>query len=475
MIPTLLLFAASLVVAGPIEAANASTLLEKALYTEQTVGDLDAAIALYAQIIDDEGRRGPHAAQAQYHLGLCLLKQGSTADANDAFDTLIRTYPDQASLVAQARQQLAAAPSELTLDPAPWADGEFLTYHLGLPTGRRVGILFQMAHAVQVDGEDTWQLEVRRLVANNADNYGVSRVLVNPDSQRPLRSMFRHGLLGNADVRYETDGVVVSRQAGEHRLAHSPALFDNEQALHLLRTLPLEPGYRAELSLLLPWTGEATDAVIEVTDTEPCEVPAGAFECHVVKLDMGKMVQTLWYTTSPERYLARVEASGVLVELAEIGRIALDETVPFGMDDFGFGGSLPAGWLLDERRSAERVNSALIRFLDPEAAVIAAVEINRCQRCPGLVESTERELEGAIGRFEGFAMRDGSWTERAIGGRAAISFIGDYVRNGEPWVQYRLYTFIENVRLEFIFRTPVGRFEQLRPTLDAIAESVDQR
>ncbi len=89
-----------------------------------------------------------------------------------------------------------------------------------------------------------------------------------------------------------------------------------------------------------------------------------------------------------------------------------------------------------------------------------------------LKQMAERELSGAKERFEAYELREGSWTERTIAGHPAISFVGDYMRDGKTWVQYRLYTLTDDLRLEFIFRTPADRFEGLRAAFDSVAENL---
>jgi hypothetical protein len=116
----------------------------------------------------------------------------------------------------------------------------------------------------------------------------------------------------------------------------------------------------------------------------------------------------------------------------------------------------------------------MVRVLDPNAEAIGAIEVDRCPNgnCPPLKSSAERELGGARERFEAYELREGSWTERTIDGRPAISFIGDYKRDGESWVQYRIYTMTDDLRVELIFRAPADRFEELRPAYDSVVDNL---
>ncbi len=96
--------AASLAMGSAARAASAAELLEKGIYTEETAGDLDKAISIYEKVIAEAKAGHALAAQAQYHIGQCLLKKGKKAEATAAFQKLIADFPDQKDLVAKARK-----------------------------------------------------------------------------------------------------------------------------------------------------------------------------------------------------------------------------------------------------------------------------------------------------------------------------------------------------------------------------------
>jgi len=82
--------------------------LYKGIYQEETVGDLDAAMKIYRQIVADAKANRPHVAQAKYRLGMCHLKKGEKEKAVETFEGLIKEFPGQAKLLEQARGRLAA-------------------------------------------------------------------------------------------------------------------------------------------------------------------------------------------------------------------------------------------------------------------------------------------------------------------------------------------------------------------------------
>ncbi len=469
--PVLLATVIALGIAMPAAAESAAELLEKGIYTEQTVGDLKAAIKIYTRIVENDEASRPQVAQAQFRLGMCYLKRGRDAQARVALDTLIDEFPEQARLVAQAREQIAAAQPALALGPVPWEDGEFLEYQIRLPTGKVVGYQYLMAESTVVDGLDAWRLEQRSFGPGGS---GVSRVLVDRYTQRPISSTVRNQTLGHADATYGPDGVQITGGGTDTHVDSDQEVYANEQSMQLLRMLPLEPGYKAEISFLPTWTAVVAEIGLEVTGIEGCQVPAGDFDCYALDLDVGNGQdnQTFWYSTGPERYPLKIKAEGVIIELVEIGRSQSGAPIPFGMEGFGFSGTLPAGWWLYVH---SQTNQAALRLLDPDAQTISLIGASRCPKrsCPSLQETAELELAGARSRSTSYEMRQGSWTERTIDGRPAISFVGDYLRNGTPWVEYRLYTFTSDAGLELIFKTPVDRFEGLRAAFDSVVENLE--
>jgi Tol biopolymer transport system component len=81
-------------------------IFEKALYIEEAQGDLQKAIQLYEQIIEQFPKNRQIAAKAQLHIGLCCEKLGFQ-DAPKAFQKVIDDYPGQAEAVKLAKERLA--------------------------------------------------------------------------------------------------------------------------------------------------------------------------------------------------------------------------------------------------------------------------------------------------------------------------------------------------------------------------------
>src|SRR5438128_8803080 len=120
----------------PAAGQSTADLLQKGIYTQETVGDLDGAIKIYRQIVNSASHSRTYAAQAQYRLAQCLLKKGDKAEAAKAFEKLVQDFSEEKELVAKAREQMI---SDTKLLPIPWGDNELSEFQIKLPNGNVVG------------------------------------------------------------------------------------------------------------------------------------------------------------------------------------------------------------------------------------------------------------------------------------------------------------------------------------------------
>lgn len=73
-------------------AQTTAGLLQKGIYTQDTVGDVDAALAIFQQIVKAPSPNRRYAAQAQARIVRCLLLKGDATAASIQFDRLVREY-----------------------------------------------------------------------------------------------------------------------------------------------------------------------------------------------------------------------------------------------------------------------------------------------------------------------------------------------------------------------------------------------
>jgi Tol biopolymer transport system component len=124
---------------------DAEVLLQQAMHAEQVDGDLDQAISLYRQLVEQHGNERPVAAQALLRLGLCYERLGRE-EATNAYERLLAEYGDQSEMVTEARARLAVLRGNVTVatSDGPVArrllesDGCTVSYLRPSPDGTRV-------------------------------------------------------------------------------------------------------------------------------------------------------------------------------------------------------------------------------------------------------------------------------------------------------------------------------------------------
>ena len=88
------------------DSKTASVLLQEALYAEEIEGDINAAIKIYQQIIDDDSSQDNYVAQALYRQGLCYTKIQNEKQAQVNFKKIVTNYSDQTNIIAKVKPLL---------------------------------------------------------------------------------------------------------------------------------------------------------------------------------------------------------------------------------------------------------------------------------------------------------------------------------------------------------------------------------
>ncbi|NLF31010.1 MAG: tetratricopeptide repeat protein [Planctomycetes bacterium] len=133
MVMALWMAAAAWPCAGRAQTAQTpAMLLERGIYTEETVGDLDAAIVIYRQVVKEAAAGQSCAAQAQYRLAMCYARKGDAARAAAELNAVLTAYPQETGVVKLAQRELAklradgpaadAAPRVAATVPKAFAD-----------------------------------------------------------------------------------------------------------------------------------------------------------------------------------------------------------------------------------------------------------------------------------------------------------------------------------------------------------------
>ncbi|MBN2415653.1 PD40 domain-containing protein [bacterium] len=101
-----IVFVIMVFIAGSAASQEAGRVFEKALFLEESSGDILQAIALYDRIVREFSSEPGVAAKAQLHIGICYEKMGKS-EAVKAYETVITRFPGEIAAVAAARSRLA--------------------------------------------------------------------------------------------------------------------------------------------------------------------------------------------------------------------------------------------------------------------------------------------------------------------------------------------------------------------------------
>ena len=189
-----LLSLAILTSSAPLARADSpSETLEKAIYSEETKGDLDGAMTLYQQVIEQAKTSQALAAQAQYRLGVCQAKT-KLCRRHRRLSGWSRIIPIKTNLVALARDYLARNNDLL---PAPWADGEEERFDVKLAAASR----WASAPGRRTPGRATAKKSGASASSCRRRARQASHVEVDADTMKPIHSRWKHNFAGRGRCR----------------------------------------------------------------------------------------------------------------------------------------------------------------------------------------------------------------------------------------------------------------------------------
>jgi hypothetical protein len=451
-------------------ADSPSDLLEQGIYSEETKGDLDSAVALYQKVIAQAREDEAAAAQAQYHLGACYYKKQDYTNATAAFEEVVKDYPDQTNLVARAQKYLARA-NAITLQPAPWTDGEEMRLNVDLGGGMKVGFAEYSVRAGETNGEKTWNFASH---IGAAGSQSVSHVVVDAATLKPLTSVWKHTELGETAATYYPDhaDLITTGKDETNRMEFQGSVIDNEEAVEWMRCLPFADGYKNSQQVLTTLGGHVVTVKMNVTGPEQVQVPAGTYETYKVTLNIG---QTFWYSSDPKHYLVKFEAGGVIAELTGVTSRSPGEGATYADPTFGFSLSAPPGWMFDKSES-DKTDRTGVSIIDPQGVAASSLTLQakssmKDHETNSLREVMEAGLKDDAKMYKDFKVRADSWKDLTLAGNPALSVVGDYVEGNRTNVAYHVWSFESTNSVRFDVYVLASDFAAFRPRIDAVINS----
>ena len=454
---------------GASAAESPSALLEKGIYTEETVGDLDAAAKLYEKAVAAAAKMESVAAKAQYRLGLCLLKQGKKGQGVAALEKVVRQFPDQKELVAAARKRLPAKPG-LKLQPPMWGEGEALHYAIKLGGGLEVGTVIYSVEPATLDGKKIWRFRSRTSAARRQV---ASRVDADFDTLMPIDSYWTISGAGEKKCRYQGEKVIVKTIAAGKETTQtidvSPAPYDNEEGMFVFRCLPIGDNYRAQVPIFTSFGGVAISIGFEVQGKERVEVPAGKFNCFKVLLPM-PINQTFWISDDEHHYPVKINANGVVMPLVKIERLKPGETRRYSDAEFAL--ALPLVWNVYYSEGTAQLLTPnvdwVITIVTKKLETLSAEE----KKSPRAL--AEQKLLEAAKELKDLKVRADSWQSMTVSGQPAASYMADFVAiDGQPMAQYVVCVFGKTMAAKVAASCPRDGLDRLKKAIQPVVQSLE--
>jgi len=383
-----------------------------------------------------------------------------------------------------AGARLASA-EPLKLDPAPWIDGEVMELRLKRPTGREYGTIIYSAKSNTLDGNNMWQI-ISHMYVTEGSLSQYTFVEADADSFAPIYGQTTNWM-GDFVAEYNEENVRLTVDTqGKESTRDVPIkgiAYDNEQALYLIRRMPLAENYEGSFPIFSVQGGTRIECRIKVLGTEEVTVEAGTFTCYKTDLsiyagNLRTLQHTLWFSADKHKYLVKYDVGGTAtMELAEVWQKDKNKPLAFDDEESYFTVSVPTDWRLYNYGSGQQSSLQLIppevkawavlvwqkRGTDPDSASVMTIAKADCEKLKGF--------------FENYTTVETSWKEYKINGLEAAQYLATYREKGNPlrkytkpkqMVEYRTYLVDESNVYWFVFRIEEDEFLENKAEFDSI-------
>lgn len=365
----------------------------------------------------------------------------------------------------------------MKLKPATWSDGEVMRLRIRSEAGGEIGTVFYSSEAIKAGTKDAWRIESTMVIAL-VDMLQFTRVDAERDSFAPIAGRTYNSEIGDFRAEYGSSKVKLTTGTKDRSKSRDINLeqtaYDNEQAIYVIRRMPLAEGYHSTFPIFPVMGGSVLDCDIEVAAKEKVSVPAGAYECWKVMLAVtsggARLLQhTLWFSSDAHQYLVKYEGDAVM-ELAEVLKRDPKSPAVFRNERLGVGMTAPPGWSFYSNPSPKGYMMSTY-LLSPELKVWALLTV-----APhgSVFDSARAAAQGDIetlkGFFKGYTVRADSWAEQKVAGLPAARYVADYQDEGKPMVEYRTYILGKSMVYWFVFRIEKNEFDDAKAELDRIVD-----
>lgn len=241
----------------------------------------------------------------------------------------------------------------LKLSTLPFFDGEVMRLKLSTPSGMEIGQMIWQCRTFEEDGVFYDRIEsFMHIGIQNFQQY--TAVDTKRNSFLPVRGLTKNKM-GTFEADYKEGAVELKSTVNGKETTRSftvrGTVYDNEQALYVIRALPLEVGYNAEFDIFPVQSASSAQCKIRVTDIQNVSWAGGEMECYAVKLavysgEIKALEHDLWISTDEHRWLVKYDSGQVIMELMGAGKNDLSQPQKVSELGFNYEFELPVGWQL---------------------------------------------------------------------------------------------------------------------------------
>ncbi len=368
---------------------------------------------------------------------------------------------------------LESAPLEL--GPAPWLDGEEMQLDLKLRTGMQLGTIIYSAELIKSKDKDAWRIQSYMTIPmQNLRQF--TSVDAERESFAPITGRTK-GMMGDFKARYQPNKVLLDVERKGKKTSQQTDIegiaYDNEQALYLIRRLPLKEGYEAAFPIFSVQSGAVMQCRIKVAGKEKIKRNEQEIETYKVSLSIHSQgvkafEHQLWFSTDASRLLVRYDSGTAIMELVKSGVKQKNKAKVFQDRELGISVSVPADWYYYNDPAPGRYKF-MLHLLPPEmkawsllAADAGAASLTSARKV------AEMDIEILKGYFKNYKVRPKTWTNLKVSNLPAVSYAADYQDKGTDMVEYRSYLLGKSMVYWFVFRIEKDEFEANKAEFDSI-------
>ncbi|MGA2916846.1 MAG: DUF3108 domain-containing protein [Sedimentisphaerales bacterium] len=374
----------------------------------------------------------------------------------------------------------------LKLESAPWADGEVMELRLKHPTGVEYGtIIYSAKH-----NKNNWQIISHLYVSEGGGLSQYTYVEADANSFAPIYGQTTNWT-GNFAAEYSESNVKLTTDIQDNKntrdIPIAGVAYDNEQAIYLIRRMPLAEGYEGSFPIFTIQGGAVVECRIKVLAVEDVNVEAGTFKCYKTDLsiysqEVRSLQHTLWFSADEHKYLVKYDVGGAAtMELAKVWQKNKDRPITFENIEPAFSVSIPADWRFYKYESPGPQFS--LQLMPPELKAWAVLVWQKRGTDPDSASAmtiAKADFGKLKGFFENYAANQNGFKELKINSLEAVQYLANYQESGnrlkkydkpKDMVEYRTYIVDASNVYWFVFRIEKDKFEQNKAEFDSIINS----